>query len=71
MNRFSQIRMTNDEIRRNTQIRRTNPAIAQQSALRNLDFGFVSSFGIRRCLFPSWEGLGVGSFAEKTKGVLP
>ncbi len=43
MNRASQIRMTNDEIRRNAQIRMTNPAIANQSAFRNLGFGFLSS----------------------------
>jgi len=73
MNRDSQIRMTNDEIRRNAQIRMTNPAIANQSALRNLGFGFLWSFVIRHSpvsdKFPSWEGLGAGSSA-KAKGLL-
>ena len=68
MNRDSQIRMTNDEIRRNAQIRMTNPAIAQQSAVRDLGFGFLSSFVIRHLpvsdKFPSWEGSGVGRFLE-------
>src|SRR5439155_4973374 len=44
---------------RDSQIRRTNPAIAQQSALRDLGFGFLSSFVIRHSpvsdRFPSCE----------------
>jgi len=42
----SQIRMTNDEIRRNTEIRMTNPAIAPLRALRHSGFGFLSSLVI-------------------------
>ena len=46
MNRTSQIRMTNDEIRRNTEIRMTNPAMAHPSAIRHSGFGILSSFVI-------------------------
>jgi hypothetical protein len=46
MNRSSEIRMTNDEIRRNTKIRMTNPAIAHPNALRHSGFGFLWSFVI-------------------------
>jgi hypothetical protein len=44
MTAIPQIRMTNDEIRRNTEARMTNPAIAHPSALRHSGFGFLSSF---------------------------
>ena len=68
MNPDSQIRMTNDEIRRNAKIRMTNPAIANQRVLRNLGFGFLLSAVIRHSRvsdkFPSWEGLGVGSCSQ-------
>ena len=43
----SQIRMTNDEIRRNHEIRMTKPATAQLRVFRHSGFGFLSSFVIR------------------------
>src|SRR6266550_9377244 len=43
----SELRMTNDEIRRNDEIRVTKPATAQLSAFRHSSFGFLSSFVIR------------------------
>src|SRR6266511_312917 len=46
MNRDSQTRMTNDEIRTNTETRMTNPATVHQSALRHSSFGFLSSLVI-------------------------
>jgi len=59
MNRNSQIRMTNDEFRRNIELRMTNPAIAHLSALRHSGFGFLSSFVIRHSpvsdKFPSYR----------------
>src|SRR5437762_10499604 len=51
MNRNSQIRMTNDEIRRNDEIRMTKPATAQPRAFGHLGFGFLSSFVIRHSSF--------------------
>src|SRR5437773_6825074 len=47
----SQIRMTNDEIRRNDKIRMTKPASAQHRAFRHSSFGFLSSFVIRHSSF--------------------
>jgi|KBSSwiStaDraftv2_1062776.scaffolds.fasta_scaffold36842_5 hypothetical protein len=49
----TQIRMTNDEIRRNTEIRMTNPATAHQRAVRHSGFGFLSSFDLRHSSFDS------------------
>ena len=47
----SEIRMTNDEIRRNEEIPMTKPASAQHRALRHSSFGFLSAFGIRHSSF--------------------
>jgi len=47
MNHSLQIRMTNDEIRRNDKIRMTKPANAALRVLRHSGFGFLSSFVIR------------------------
>src|SRR6266487_27235 len=47
----SQIRMTNDEIRRNDEIPMRKPASAQHSAFRHSSFGFLSSFVIRHSSF--------------------
>src|SRR5438093_7620802 len=47
MNRDSQTRMTNDQIRRNDQIRMTKPATAQLRAIGHSGFGFLSSFVVR------------------------
>src|SRR5437764_7345085 len=51
MNRDSQTRMTNDEIRRNDKIRMTKPATAQLRAFGHSGFGFLSSFEIRHSSF--------------------
>src|SRR6058998_2925715 len=51
MDRDSQTRMTNDEMRRNDEIRRTKPAIAQLGAFGHSGFGFHSSFVIRHSSF--------------------
>ena len=48
--RDSQIRMTNDKIRRNDQIRMTKPATAQVRATGNSGFGFLSSLVIQRLM---------------------
>src|SRR5437867_9672206 len=47
----SQIRMTNDEIRRNDEIPMTKTACAQHRAFRYSSFGFLSSFVIRHSSF--------------------
>src|SRR5437762_13855680 len=47
MNRNSQTRMTNDEIRRNDETRMTKPMTAQLRAFGHSSFGFLSSFVIR------------------------
>jgi len=47
MNHASQIRMTNDEIRKNGEIRRTKALAALLSVIRHSNFGFLSSFVIR------------------------
>src|SRR5438552_13608565 len=46
MNRDSQARVTNDEIRRNDQIRMTKPATAQLRAIGHSGFGFLWSLAI-------------------------
>src|SRR5207249_10785275 len=46
MNRDSETRMTNDEIRMNDEIRITKPATAQLRAIAHSGFGFVSSLVI-------------------------
>ena len=46
MNRDSQTRMTNDQIRRNDQIQMTKPATAQLRAIGHSGFGFLSSLVI-------------------------
>src|SRR5438477_4949689 len=46
MNRASQIRRTNHEIRRNDEIRMTKPATAQLRGFGHSGFGFLSSFVI-------------------------
>src|SRR5881396_2704810 len=51
MNHASQIRMTNDEIRRNDEIRMTKPAVATTRAFRHSGFGFLLSFVIRHLSF--------------------
>ncbi len=51
MNRSSQIRMTNHEIRRNTEIRTTKSPIILLSVVRHSSFGFLSSFVIPHSLF--------------------
>ena len=51
MNRASQIRMTNDEIRKNDEIRTTKPAASTTRASRHSSFGFLSSFVIRYSSF--------------------
>ena len=51
MNRASQIRMTNDEIRKNDEIRTTKPAASSTRASRHSSFGFLSSFVIRYSSF--------------------
>src|SRR5947207_13686356 len=48
MNHSSQIRMTNDEIRRNDKIRMTKPANAPLRVIRHSGFGFHSSFVTQR-----------------------
>src|SRR5436190_7147765 len=45
-----QIRMTNDEIRRNDEFRMTKLATAQPRANRNSGFGFISTFDIQRLM---------------------
>jgi len=50
MNHSSQIRMTNDEIRRNDKIRMTKPANAPLRVVRHSGFGFLSSFVIQRLM---------------------
>jgi len=47
----SQMRMTNDEIRRNDEIPMTKPASAQHKAFRRSSFGFLPSFAIRHSSF--------------------
>src|SRR5438874_4203444 len=51
MNHSSEIRMTNDEIRRNDEIRKTKPATAQLRGFRHSGFGFLLSFVIRHSSF--------------------
>jgi len=51
MNRDSQTRMTNDEIRRKDEIRMTKPATAQLGAIGHSGFGFLSSSVIRYSSF--------------------
>ena len=61
MNRDSQTRMTNDQIRRDDQIRMTKPATAQLRAIGHSGFGFLSSLVIRHrsfnglCKSGSWS----------------
>src|SRR5439155_23299180 len=50
-NRRFQIRMTNDQIRRNPEIRMTKLPISLLNALRNSGFGFLSTFFIRPSSF--------------------
>src|SRR5205809_6108755 len=50
MNRDSETRMTNDEIRKNDQIQMTKPATAQLRAIGHSGFGFLSSFVIQRLM---------------------
>src|SRR5713101_3213972 len=50
MNHSSQIRMTNDEIRRNDEILMTKPANAPLRVFRHAGFGFLSSFVIQRLM---------------------
>jgi hypothetical protein len=52
MNRYSQIRMTNDEIRRNPEIGMTKPPNRTPERHWHSGFGFLSSFVIRRSLRP-------------------
>ena len=47
----SQIRMTNDEIRRNDEIPMTKPASEHRRAFRHSSFEFLSSFVIRHSSF--------------------
>ena len=54
MNRSSQIRMTNDEIRRNDKIRMTKSANAPLRVFRHSGFGFHSSFN-DWCESGSWS----------------
>ena len=51
MNHSSQIRLTNDEIRRNDEIRMTKPANAPRRVFRHSGFGFLASFVIRHSSF--------------------
>jgi hypothetical protein len=53
-NHSSQIRMTNDEIRRNDEIRSTKPANAPLRVFRRSGFGFHSSFN-DSCKSVSWS----------------
>ncbi len=80
MNRSSQIRMTNDEIRRNDEIRMTKPPTAQLRVfdIQASDFFRYSPFVIRHSTvsdkFPSQEGLAAGSWLQsmrKTTGSFP
>jgi hypothetical protein len=50
MNRL-QIRMTNDEIRRNDEFRMAKPAIGRRRTFRHSCFGFLSTFDIRHSSF--------------------
>jgi acyl-coenzyme A thioesterase PaaI-like protein len=76
LNRNSQTRMTNDEIRRNTEIRMTNSAIELESAFRHLGFGFLSSFDLRHSSFDSRfmapmhakKATGARAFSRSTPG---
>src|SRR5438067_13902026 len=76
MNRDSQTRMTNDEIRRNYQIRMTKPATAQLGALGHSGFGFLSSLVIRLLTsaatvqFPMCARIGVESGYARSAAVL-
>src|ERR1043165_3762342 len=47
----TQIRMTNDQIRKNDKIQMTTPASAPRRTFRHSDFGFLSSFVIRYLSF--------------------
>src|SRR5439155_958662 len=72
-NHASEIRMTNDEIRRNDEIRMTKSATAPPRAFRNSCFGFHSSFVIRYSSFnhsDSWSQwtLKVRSFSQIRSG---
>src|SRR5882672_3647388 len=69
----SQIRMTNEEIRRNHEIPMTKPASAQHRIFRHSSFGFLSSFVIRHssfnflCAFLSvfgWQPSACGASAD-------
>ena len=51
MNRNFQIRITNDEIRRNTEIRMMKPPSALRRVVRPSSFGFLASFVIRHSSF--------------------
>src|SRR6266699_6396979 len=67
MNHSSQIRRTNDEIRRNDEIRMTNPAAAQLRVFRHSGFGFLSSFVIQRLVQVRFM---VPTHAKKRKAAL-
>src|SRR6266704_3725068 len=54
MNHSSQIRMTNDEIRKNDEIRMTKPANAPLRVFRHSGFGFLASFNYL-CNSGSWS----------------
>src|SRR5439155_12137402 len=63
MNRNFQIRITNDEIRRNTEIRMMKPPSALLRVVRPSSFGFLSSFVIRHSSFNSSSPIFERAFA--------
>src|SRR5437867_2604346 len=67
MNRRSQIRRTNDQIRRNTEIRMTKRLMALPNALGNSGFGFLLSFVIRHSSFSTL--FEPGSWAQRASGL--
>ena len=67
MNRDSQTRMTNDQIRRDDQIRMTKPATAQLRAIGHSGFGFLSSLVIGHSSFNDFYRPTVPNECEKPK----
>src|ERR1044071_7744075 len=63
----TQIRMTNDQIRKNDKMQMTKPAPAPRRTFRHSDFGFLSSFVIRHLSFGR-SGSGSQCMASKPSG---
>ena len=72
MNHSLQIRMTNDEIRRNDKIRMTKPATALLRVFGHSRFGFLSSFVVRHSSFNDFYKSGSWSHCmREAKGGSP